>query len=71
MRLFQIAQIIVSILLITTILLQNRGGGVSGLFGGSGGNNFSTKRGLDQTLFKSTIVLAFIFFAISIASLIF
>jgi len=71
MRLFQYAQIIVSILLITTILLQNRGGGVSGLFGGGGGNNFSTKRGLDKTLFKATIVLAFIFFAISVASLIF
>ena len=60
---------IVSVLLITVILLQNRGGGVSGIFGGSGGGNFSTKRGLDKTLFKATIVLAFAFFAISVASL--
>lgn len=68
MKLFQYAQIIVSVLLITVILLQNRGAGVSGLFGG-GGNVYRTKRGLDKTLFKATIVLAFVFFAISIASL--
>ena len=68
MRLLQYAQIIVSALLITVILLQNRGAGVSGLFGG-GGNVYSSKRGLDKTLFKATIVLAFAFFTISVASL--
>ncbi|PLX21504.1 preprotein translocase subunit SecG [Candidatus Parcubacteria bacterium] len=68
MKLFQYAQLVVSILLITVILLQNRGAGVSGLFGG-GGNVYSAKRGLDKTLFRATIVLAVIFLAISIASL--
>jgi len=68
MKLFQIAQLIVSVLLITVILLQNRGAGVSGLFGGSG-NVYSTKRGMDKILFRATIVLAFIFFGISIVSI--
>ncbi len=69
MKLLQYLQIVVSILLITVILLQNRGGGVSGLFGGGGGNTFSTKRGMDKTLFRATILLAVVFFTISIASL--
>ena len=68
MKLFQIAQLVVSIALITVILLQNKGGGVSGLFGGSG-NVYSTKRGMDKTLFRATIVLALVFFGISIASI--
>jgi len=68
MRLFQYAQIVISVLLITVILLQNRGTGVSGLFGGGGGV-YRTKRGLDKTLFKATIVLVILFFGISIATL--
>lgn len=68
MQVFQYAQMVVSVLLITVILLQNRGSGVSGVFGG-GGNVYRTKRGLDKTLYKATIVLALLFFAISVASL--
>lgn len=68
MKLFQYAQIVISVLLITVILLQNRGTGVSGLFGGGGGV-YRTKRGLDKTLFKATIVLVILFFGISIATL--
>jgi len=53
-------QIIISILLITAILLQQRGAGLSEAFGGSGGG-FHTKRGLEKILFIATIVLSFIF----------
>lgn len=65
-----IIQVIVSILLIIAILLQNRGAGTSGLFGGVGGNVYSTKRGIEKMLFYSTIVLSILFFAISLAIII-
>ena len=62
---FKIAQIIVSILLITSILLQNRGAGVGGIFGGSGGV-YLTKRGIEKKLFVLTIILAIIFVLLSL-----
>ena len=68
MNLLKIVQTVIAVLLIITILLQNRGAGVSGLFGG-GGNVYITKRGFEKKLFIATIVLAIIFFAISIVSL--
>jgi protein translocase SecG subunit len=70
MQIFKIAQLVVAILLIVVILLQNRGAGVSGLFGG-GGNVYVTKRGFEKKLFMATIVLSIIFFSISLAALVF
>jgi preprotein translocase subunit SecG len=66
MRNLQIAQIIIAILLMLAILLQNRGVGLSGIFGG-GGDIYRTKRGLEKKLFVLTIVLAVIFLSISLA----
>jgi len=62
----QIVQIIIAVLLILSILLQNRGVGLSGIFGGTG-NIYRTKRGLEKKLFIMTIVLAVLFFAASLA----
>ncbi len=70
MQILKLLQLSVAILLIVVILLQNRGAGVSGLFGG-GGNVYVTKRGLEKKLFTATIVLSIIFFGISLAALIF
>lgn len=53
-------QIGVSILLIAAILLQQRGSGLSGVFGGEG-NVYRTKRGFEKTLFIATIVLGILF----------
>jgi len=66
MRNLQIAQIIIAILLMAAILLQSRGVGLSGVFGG-GGNIFRTKRGIEKKLFVATIILAVLFFSISLA----
>lgn len=63
-----IIQIIISALLITTILLQQRGTGLSATFGGEG-NVYRTKRGLEKIIFAATIVLAVLFFASAIASI--
>ena len=65
MKNLQIAQIIIAVLLMLAILLQNRGVGLSGIFGGSGAI-YRTKRGLEKKLFYSTIVLAVLFFAVSL-----
>ncbi|MCK5415851.1 preprotein translocase subunit SecG [Candidatus Parcubacteria bacterium] len=62
----KLAQLGIALLLILVILLQNRGAGVSGLFGGSG-NVYLTKRGLEKKLFTFTIILSVFFFATSLA----
>lgn len=56
-----IIQVVVSILLVAVILLQQRGSGLSGIFGGGGGESYHTKRGFEKILFASTIVLASLF----------
>lgn len=67
MRIFQI---IIAILLMLVILVQNRGTGLSGVFGGDG-NVYRSRRGIEKNLFLATIVLSILFFAISIATLLF
>jgi protein translocase SecG subunit len=55
-----IIQIIVSILLAVSILLQNRGAGLSSTFGGDFGGYY-TKRGFEKFLYWSSIILGFVF----------
>ena len=62
-----IAQFVVAILLVTSILFQNRGSGLGGTFGGEG-NVFRTKRGVEKRLFEASIVLAILFFGLALAS---
>lgn len=68
MKWLNISQIIVSCLVIVTILMQSRGASMSGLFGGSG-DIYRTKRGIEKTLFISTIVLLVIFFGLPVVGL--
>lgn len=60
-RTFAIAEIVISALLVTAILLQSKGTGLGGVFGGGEGNIYRTKRGAEKVLFISTIVLAVLF----------
>jgi len=60
--LLNIAQIIISGLMIATILLQQRGGGLSPVFGGEG-SVYRTRRGLEKIVFWGTIILAVLFLA--------
>jgi len=48
------------VLLVGAILLQQRGSGLGGIFGG-GGESYHTKRGFEKILFTSTIILATLF----------
>ncbi len=52
-----VAQILVSIALIASVLFQLRGGGMGGIFG-QADSVYRTRRGIESTLFKLTIILA-------------
>jgi len=69
-RILNIIQIIISILLITAILLQQRGTGLGGAFGGAG-EVYQTKRGVEKFLFILTIILSIIFLGTALANIIF
>ncbi len=62
-----IIQIIISITLIVIILLQVKGEGAGGVFGGDMGVA-RTRRGLERTMFNATIVLAVLFLLVSFLS---
>ncbi len=66
---FSIIQLVLAILLTLTVLLQQKGSGLSGVFGGSS-NIYSTKRGIDKILHFSTIGIAIVFFVISLVRLV-
>lgn len=52
-----IIQIIISIAVIVLVLLQERSSGAGGVFGGSGGEFYQTRRGFEKGLFAVTIIL--------------
>lgn len=62
---FHIAQILVSTLLISVILLQVRSMTGAGIFWASA-SVFRTRRGVEKTLFQLTIALAILFVIISL-----
>ena len=64
-----IAQIIVAALLITLILLQEKSSGLSGIFGGGGGEVYQTRRGLEKLIFWGTMALVIVFGGLAIADL--
>ncbi len=62
-------QIVIAILLMVSILLQNRGSGLSAAFGGDFGG-FYTKRGIEKFLFIASSVLGGLFLLTSAALLV-
>lgn len=62
-------QIVVSIALIILILLQTKKSGLGSIFGGSD-TIYTSRRGVDKTLFNFTIGLALFFFLIAIINVI-
>ena len=65
-----IGQIIVSIALVFAILLQARGTGLSGTFGGDSAV-YRSRRGIERRLWQFAIVLLILFVVFSLASFIF
>ncbi len=67
---FDIALIITSIALVTSIVLQNKGIGLGGLPGGDTGGVFTARRGIERTLFYITIGLAVLFVILTVVTVI-
>ncbi len=67
-RILDIVQIVLAALLVTAILMQSKGTGLGGVFGGGDSNIYRTKRGAEKVLFMATIVIGVLFFASAFAS---
>lgn len=61
-------QIIIAILLTVSILLQHRGTGIGGAFGGAD-VSYRSRRGVEKLFFRGTILLATIFIVIVLAQI--
>jgi len=65
---FNVAQIIVAVVLIGVLLMQVRGGGLGGIFG-QADTTFRARRGLERTLFRFTIALSVVFILLAILNI--
>ena len=62
----EILHVIIAIFLGLGILLQSRASGLSATFGGSGSSLQIQRRGAEKLIYKATIALAIVFFALSL-----
>lgn len=62
---FNIAQMLVSIVLIITIFFQLHGGGFGGIFGQSD-SVYRSRRGLEKTLLNLTIIMSTVFVVLAV-----
>lgn len=65
---FKIIQIILAILLIITVLMQQKGSGLGLAFGGDS-NFYRSRRGIENLLHWATIVIAVIFCVIALVTI--
>jgi len=68
MKFLIIIQIIVSVSLIVSILLQQRGAALGAAFGQEG--FYTKKRGVEKTVFYASVILAILFIVLSLLNLI-
>lgn len=66
-----IALIIISVGLILSVILQSKGAGLGGLTGADTGGVFTARRGIERVLFRITIVLSVVFFALVLVKIIY
>lgn len=69
-KILSIIEIIIALLLIISILLQNKGAGLGSTFGGDMGGYY-TRRGAEKFLMIFSTVLASVFIILAIANLFF
>lgn len=63
-----IFQIVIAILLIIGVLLQQRGAGLSPVFGGDS-SSFRTRRGVEKFVFVVTLILSALFIAAAVLNI--
>jgi len=64
-KIITVLQVIISILLVASILIQAKGVGLGSTFGGEG-SFYRSKRGVEKLLVYATVLLATIFFIVSL-----
>jgi preprotein translocase subunit SecG len=67
---FSWALIVISLVLIGLVLIQARGAGLGSMFGGDGGV-YKTRRGMEKTLYNTTVGCAALFLIISMLTVLF
>jgi len=60
-----IGELVISVALILTVLFQVKGGGLGGIFG-QPDSVYRTRRGVEKTLFRLTIVLVVLFVVLGV-----
>ncbi len=66
-----LAQVVVSVILIVLILLQQRGSALGSAFGQEGGGYYATRRGVQKKILWATIFFGAAFIVLSLLNLIF
>ncbi len=62
-------QILLGAVLVLALLLQAKGSGFSGIFGGGDSSSvYRTRRGFERRLFQFTIVLSVVFFLVALVN---
>ncbi|HBY94482.1 MAG: preprotein translocase subunit SecG [Ardenticatenaceae bacterium] len=64
-----IALILISVGLVAVVILQAKGAGLGGIFGGTD-TVYKSRRGVEKTLFQLTILLAVLFFLLDFIAVI-
>lgn len=67
-QILNVIQILVALTVIGAVILQAKGAGLGNIFGGAGAESYRTRRGLERSLFRGTIVLMLVFVGLSIAA---
>ncbi len=64
-------QAVTAVGIVILVLLQERSGGASGIFGGGGdaGGVYQARRGMEKIIFKTTILFGVIFVGLALARL--
>lgn len=59
-------QAVLAVLLVLSITLQHRASGLSSSFGGTGESSFVQRRGAELLLYRASVFLSVLFFALTI-----
>lgn len=66
-----IGQVVVAIILITLIILQQRGEALGSAFGQEGGGFYTTRRGIQKKIFWATVIVGTLFVILALLNLVF
>jgi preprotein translocase subunit SecG len=63
-----VVQILLAVLLVALVLLQAKGSGFSGMFGGDSSSVYRTRRGIEKRMFQITIIISVTFFVLAVVN---